>query len=430
MRRTTISRSSLTTLAALLALAAPALGAQVSAPNITRPIEAARGAAAQTNQNIQAQQAPSASMDSSGSGRRSVQLGTPGTAEGTAQSAGTHIVQQGETLWALAQRYLGDPMLWPEIYRLNTNVVEDPHWIYPGEELRLSALSAPADTTVVVQQNLSVSPGPDTMRVTPVSAPLNGPTIFSNPSARVRGGTSVELMNARAYRAVRPGEYFSSGFLTENQPLNTGHIDRTSAELRDVARTRNTANIYENVTLTAPEGVDVARGDLLLAFKRGDQVGNYGEIIIPTGLVRAGEAAGTGNNLLNGTVIALYGSLEAHQELLKVQPFVNNSNLRALPVASGLEGTVLRMRENRNVAQMQDVVFIDKGANDGLRLGDIVKIFVTRPDAEHGGSLEQDQGRAIIVSTRSRTATAIIVQLYRGDVGSQSQFRLIRRMPS
>ncbi len=55
---------------------------------------------------------------------------------GIAQAQQRHQVVEGETLWALAQRYYNDVWRWPRIYEANRapgSPVEDAHWIYPGE---------------------------------------------------------------------------------------------------------------------------------------------------------------------------------------------------------------------------------------------------------------------------------------------------------
>src|SRR5256886_7111078 len=125
MRRTTICRSNRAVLLALVAglLGVPGLGAQ----DTTR-------AAADTSQ---APAAPAGQLPES------------------------HVVTRGETLWSISQLYFSDPLLWPEIYRLNTAVVEDPHWIYPGEVLHLAAPTTVAQTTAV---SVAHAPAADTVR--------------------------------------------------------------------------------------------------------------------------------------------------------------------------------------------------------------------------------------------------------------------------
>ncbi len=449
MRRMTIFRSSVAALAALTAGAASIAAAQIP---IQRPIQQAQQA---QGQNPSPAAAPAASSDRSGAvqlgGQRPAQGAPDSTARAIPVNPGTHTVVQGETLWGLAQTYLGDPMLWPEIYRLNTNVVEDPHWIYPGEELRLSAPAAEqtaaappaapvADTSASVQQQnqtVQLTPSTDsTQQQTPQpqqpvsQAALTGPTIFTNRPAGSRSFPSIEVASNRAYRAVREGEYYSSGFLTENQPLASGMLISTGAEQRGVHAGRHAALQFEDVVVSQPPGDTLQAGDLLLTFRRSDDNTGFGQVVRPTGLIRVTGPAGQGNNLMAGQVLRLYAPVEDSQELIKVQPFVNNSNQRAVPISAGLEGHVIRLRDARNTAQLQDVLFIDKGANDGLRLGDIMKVYAVRTDPDHPGSFEQDQARAMIVSTRASTATAVIVELYRGDVSSRSLVRQVRRMPS
>ena len=81
-----------------------------------------------------------------------------------AQLAATHVyvVQPGDTLWALAARYLGDPLRYQELFALNKGLSQadghtlvDPNLIYPGMKLLF-----PADATGMPTSSVTSAPAP------------------------------------------------------------------------------------------------------------------------------------------------------------------------------------------------------------------------------------------------------------------------------
>lgn len=48
-----------------------------------------------------------------------------------------YTIKQGDTLWDISSKFLKDPFLWPKLWQRNPYIT-NPHWIYPGEPVRLS----------------------------------------------------------------------------------------------------------------------------------------------------------------------------------------------------------------------------------------------------------------------------------------------------
>ena len=51
------------------------------------------------------------------------------------KSNGTHVVQSGDTLWAIAKKYYGNGNQYTKIFNANKDKIKNPNLIYPGQKL-------------------------------------------------------------------------------------------------------------------------------------------------------------------------------------------------------------------------------------------------------------------------------------------------------
>lgn len=84
-----------------------------------------------------------------------------------------YIVEKGDTLWKIAEKYTSDPWQWPNIWHQNPQV-NNPHLIFPGDEIGLIQVDGKTVLTVVKrgQQSRTVKLSPSA-RIEPIESAID-----------------------------------------------------------------------------------------------------------------------------------------------------------------------------------------------------------------------------------------------------------------
>ena len=70
-------------------------------------------------------------------GIREVQAEELVVEEPAEQNVQFYVIEKGDTLWAIAQKYLGNGNKYTKIFEDNREVIKDPDLIYPGQKIRI-----------------------------------------------------------------------------------------------------------------------------------------------------------------------------------------------------------------------------------------------------------------------------------------------------
>jgi len=280
-----------------------------------------------------------------------------------------HVVKKGDTLWDIAKTYLKDPFRWPEVFRRNTDVVENPHWIYPGESIRIPATEVRPDVLA---------------RINTSAAPAYERTVFSTMPGTLstRNTLNREVLGRGHAGSVRSGEVDAAPFVDrEGGPSGAGRLsaayDRPGIQVR---ASEMRFHLEDAVFVELPDGRQPRVGDRYLAFAYGPLLAEGQQVMLPTAIVRV-ESFVSGQPTV-ARIVRQFGEIFLDQSLVPYVPALTNTTAAPAAVANGATGEVVWVNSDPVLPSIQSYVILAVHGS-APKLGDQFTLIDDRDDPTH-----------------------------------------------
>lgn len=336
----------------------------------------------------------------------------------TAVSAGpdevTHVVKKGDTLWDIAKAYLKDPFRWPDVFQRNTDIVENPHWIYPGETIRIPA----SEVKPEVLARVTTKPAPPSERTVFSTNPaMMGDRIQSNGEVIGRGtssGVPIGEIEAAPFGARRGG------------PSGSGRLaaayDRPG--IRAAAGERR-FQLKDRIFVELPSGAAGRAGEVLLAYRLGPVIDDDVQVVIPTGLLRV-ESIESGQPAL-ARVMRQFDEIELDQRVISLETLRPSAGT-PVAVPAGSAEKVIYVADNPVLPSLQSYIILTARSANGVRVGDQFTLIDDSTDPRHPAP-PVPAAVAEVVRVTTHGVTAIVIAHEQPRIYTGMTARLTARAP-
>jgi nucleoid-associated protein YgaU len=321
--------------------------------------------------------APTADAPAAAAPNERGQLQAPAGPPGETQE---YTIQKGDTLWDLSQKFLANPWYWPKIWSLNPSI-ENPHWIYPGNKLKVQAGGGGAPAQVDPATNASNDgkiqmPGPDGQPPAAAEDPNDDPLAPSAPPAgpdMTIKTTSAEQAAANAVvsksgrLSFKPPSVLlvrSSGLVTEQEVADAGTLEASFEEKQMLAQ-------YDTAYVKFKQEGVARVGDKLIIFRPDGSITNPNtkqRLAMKTKTIGEVKVVAVNGSQVTVQVGRTWEEIERGD---LVRPWSEQMRrLAPRPNSKSVDGVVIGAKDDAltTMGEGQEV-FIDKGKNDGVEDG-------------------------------------------------------------
>ncbi|MEW6665481.1 MAG: LysM domain-containing protein [Thermodesulfobacteriota bacterium] len=297
--------------------------------------------------------------------------------------APTHVVEKGDTLWGICEKYYGDPELWPKLWEMNP-FVTNPHLLKPGDVIQLMEKPVAAKPAPAVEER------PKPVQVAEESKP--------KPSGLDLQGMTVPD---------------AAGYLSLEEPQPVGRVFATDSQKLMLSK-------GDALYLEFGENEGVKNGDVLSICRFSKRVDHpftgrgMGYLVSPRAKVVLKERSKTRRNMFRAEILEQY-----RDSIVGDSAFPSNSSsaacLKPLPVERELRGVIAAMPDQQLNAGRYSIVYLDAGSDMGLRPGHLLEIVRIRHVSDPAFS-SPILGNALLDLFKVKTFTEVWEKLSRESV--------------
>jgi len=248
-----------------------------------------------------------------------------GQGSGTAKIPRFYMVKKGDSLWKVCDFHYGDPWAWPQLWAYNKTIT-NPHWIYPGDRLRMLKASKPSTRT---------QPEPEKV-------------------------SKLQISTRYARRAV---QLHQKAFVEEKELVKSGEIFGSKEEKEMLSR-------FDEMYVLGQKQFKPRIGKLYSIYRvikelkshKGKKIGYLVKILGTARIKRLPK-----DKAATAVILEAYDAIERKDRIGPLRRTFRPLPLK--PADKDLEARVIANLDDNKLVGTDRIVFIDSGKKQGVRVG-------------------------------------------------------------